>query len=432
MTEGFVLASGLLASGLRASVCLFIICRLLASKRPDRKSILAGVSGSAVITAILFLFPASELFRIGAEAVWIAFCVAKFLKTDARMSLFISIFYGIAVSLWRFLFSAGLGIAMGSEAYLDAGTLYGQAAVWILNFLLAALLIRILKQPDPDGKAGFRLVTVMIVGGFIAMVLLSEQTVLGIADDTLMEWMILSVVLMMSAMVFNMNRQYEAEKEVARLKSEQMELLERDYTALNHVYAANARLFHDFHNHIGVLRQLLSRQNYDGAVQYLDELQEPVREMADTVWTGDEAVDYLINSKAAAASSGRIPFRIQVEFPRHTNIRSADLCAIIGNFLDNALEAAGKIPDSGQRFISLTIRRINQMLVIKVENSYIDRPEQEDGQLKTTKDDRGLHGWGLKSARTAAEKYDGTIQTTCAGAVFRAVAILSYHGVSTK
>lgn len=321
---------------------------------------------------------------------------------------------------------------MGSEAYLDVGSPYGQAAVWVLHLLLAAFMIYLLKHPDMNGKAGFRLITMIIVAGFIAVVSLSEQTVLVIADDTLTMWTILSVILMMSALVFNMNRQYEAEKEIARLKSEQAELLERDYTALNHAYAANAKLFHDYHNHMGVLRQMLSHQNYDGAVQYLDELQEPIKEMKDTVWTGDETVDYLINSKAAAAASCQIQLQIQVEFPRHTNIRSADLCAIIGNLLDNALEAAGKIPDSRQRFISLTIRRINQMLVIKAENSYADKPRKENGQLKTTKSEQRLHGWGLKSAQTAAEKYDGTIQTTYAGTVFRAVAILSYHAVSTK
>ena len=154
--------------------------------------------------------------------------------------------------------------------------------------------------------------------------------------------------------------------------------------------------------------------------------------MADTVWTGDETVDYLINSKAAMAAAGQISMQVQVEFPRRTNIRSADLCAVIGNLLDNALEAAGRISEPEQRFIRLVIRRINQMLVIKVENSFAGRPKEEDGRLKTTKTEQGLHGWGLKSAQTAAEKYDGMVQTSYDGTVFLAAATLSYHAVSIK
>ncbi|MDE7417384.1 MAG: hypothetical protein K2N44_13975 [Lachnospiraceae bacterium] len=59
--------------------------------------------------------------------------------------------------------------------------------------------------------------------------------------------------------------------------------MERNYTTLNNAYTVNAKLFHDFHNHIGALWQLLSLEKYAEAVQYLDELQVPVHEMADTV-----------------------------------------------------------------------------------------------------------------------------------------------------
>ena len=239
----------------------------------------------------------------------------------------------------------------------------------------------------------------------------------------------LSVILMMSVLVLNLNRQYVMEKELARLKSGQAELLERDYTALNRSYTVNAKLFHDFHNHMGTLRQFLAREDYAEAVEYLDNLWEPLREMADTVWTGDTAIDYLINSKMAAASEKRIRMDVQVEFPRNTNIRSADLCAILGNLLDNALEAAGNVSVPEQRFVSLTIRRIHQMIVIKTENSYDGEIQVKDGTLLTTKTEHGLHGWGLKSAQTAAGKYDGMVQTSYDGSLFRAVATLSYKGI---
>ena len=157
-----------------------------------------------------------------------------------------------------------------------------------------------------------------------------------------------------------------------------------------------------------------------------------MREMADTVWTNDETVDYLINSKAAAAKERGIQFQVLVEFPRHTNLRSADLCAILGNLLDNALEAARQIPEENERFIRLTIRRINQMLIVKVENSFTAPPVIADGEIKTTKKENGLHGWGLKSARAAAEKYDGMLQTSYVGNTFRAVATLSFQGMAMK
>ncbi|RAZ94720.1 ATP-binding protein, partial [Klebsiella oxytoca] len=87
----------------------------------------------------------------------------------------------------------------------------------------------------------------------------------------------LSAVVLMYVQVFHINWQYRLEKELAALKSRQAELLERDYRTLNRAYAVNARLFHDFHNHLGVLRQFLSHERYGEALQYLDELHAPVR-----------------------------------------------------------------------------------------------------------------------------------------------------------
>lgn len=419
-----IIFSGFLTGSIRVIVCLYLISRLLTAERPDKRMISIGLAGVFVITGLLFLTDLPDVCQMALEAVWIAVCAGRLRRADTRMELFVSIFYEMAVSFWQFLLMAGMGVLFRSPAFLDDRTWNGQAAVWLLHILLIVLAVFI------SGQNACRFLSAIAMTGFIAVITLSEQTILVLPDDTLTMWTILAVVLLMSVLVFRMNRQYEVEKELAKLKSEQAGLLERDYTALNKAYAANAKLFHDFHNHIGVLRQLLSHEKYAEAIRYLDGLQSPVREMTDAVWTGDETADYLINSKAAAAAASGIQLQAQVEFPRHTNIRSVDLCAILGNLLDNALESAGQAPE--QRFVRLTIRRINQMLVIKVENSIAAAPVEEGGQLKTTKTESGLHGWGLKSARAAAEKYDGMIQTTYTDSMFRAVATLSYQGVSVE
>ena len=432
MTDWLFLLSNIAAGIIRVHVCLFLIFRLLSVEKPGKKSTAAALAGVTVICILAFVTGFPDFYRGALEAVWIAFCAGRLQKVDIRMSLFVGTFYEIAVWFWQFLFAAWLGVLFSSPAYLDYRTGEGQTAVWLLHGLLIVLEIYLSGHRDMTEKEAFRRTSVIVLAGFLAVITLSEQSVLSIADDTLYMWTILASVLMMSVLVFNINRHYEAEKELARLKSQQAELLEHDYTALNNAYAANAKLFHDFHNHIGVLRQLLSHKKTEEAVQYLDELQSPVQEMADAVWTGDETADYLINSKALAAKVSGVPLQVQVEFPRHTNIKSADLCAILGNLLDNALEASRKVADPKHRFIRLTIRRINQMLVIKVENSFAVLPKKEDGSLKTTKKDRELHGWGLKSAQTAAEKYEVTVQTSYTDSTFRAVATLSYHGVTPK
>ena len=427
MTDEFLLLSGLLIGAVRILVGLTLVHRLLSIQKPDRKSIAAGLAGALALTVLLSLLHAPDFYRMALEAVLIAACAHRLQGAELRMGLFVGIFYEIGVSFWSFLLPAWMGVLFRSQDFLNTGTLAGQSALWLLHGLLAVLAVWLSRGWEINRKSAFRAVSALTLAGFLGVITLSEQTVLAIPDDTLYMWTILAVVLMMSVLVFNINRQYEVEKELAKLKSEQAELLERDYTAVNRAYQVNAKLFHDLHNHIGVLRQFLTHEKYGEAVRYLDELQAPVRDLTATVWTGDETADYLINSKAAAAEADGIRFEVQVEFPRRTNIRSVDLCAILGNLLDNAIEAARQVENPERRTVALTIRRIHQMLVIKVENSFAAAPVQENGELKTTKTEGGLHGWGLKSAQTAAEKYDGMVQAGISGEIFRAVATLSYN-----
>lgn len=428
MTELFLLFSNIAAGGIRILICLFLIFRLLSAKKPNRNSVMAALAGITVLSVLLFIAGCSDFYRMVSETVLIAVCACLFQGADTRMSLFVGIFYEIAVSFLQFLIMAWAGVIFRSPAFLDDSEGKGQTAVWLMHILLMAAAIYLWKHPKINRKEAFHFASGIVVAGFLAVVTLSQQTALSISDDTLDMWTILAVVLMMSVLVFNMNRQYEAEKELAKLKSQQAQLLERDYTALNQAYAVNARLFHDFHNHIGILRRLLAHEKLEEAVQYLDALQAPVQEMTETVWTGDETVDYLINSKGQAAGDSGIKYQVKVEFPQHTNLRSADVCAILGNLLDNAIEAAQQVQREEERFVRLTIRRINQMLIIKVENSFAAPPALLNGALKTSKEENGLHGWGLKSAQTAAEKYDGMVQTSYGDNIFRAVATLSYQG----
>jgi sensor histidine kinase regulating citrate/malate metabolism len=99
--------------------------------------------------------------------------------------------------------------------------------------------------------------------------------------------------------------------------------------------------------------------------------------------------------------------------------------------LDNALEAAETAPEH-LRFLHLTVRRINAMLIVKVENGYGEAPTQENGNLLTSKMDKAFHGWGLKSVQTAAEHYDGVINTEYTDGIFKTVVTLSFQPIKTE
>ncbi len=143
-------------------------------------------------------------------------------------------------------------------------------------------------------------------------------------------------------------------------------------------------------------------------------------------WTGIDAIDYILGQKIASARQRKIPVNINAEYPKDCGIEPVDLCTIITNLLDNAIEAAEKCPEYIDKKIDITIRRIHQFILIRVTNSTAAPPVRNNGQLITTKKDKQKHGWGVQSVISAAEKYNGTVKYDYADFMFSVSVMLFY------
>ena len=216
MTDVFLLFSGLLAGAVRVLVGLFLVHRLLSIKRPDRKSIAAGLAGALVLTVLLSLLHAPDFYRMALEAVLIAACAHRLQGAELRMGLFVGIFYEIGVSFWSFLLPAWMGVLFRSQDFLNTGTLAGQSALWLLHGLLAVLAAWLSRGREINRKSAFRAVSALTLSGFLGVITLSEQTVLVIPDDTIYMRTILAVMLMMSVLVFHINSKYDEDKELVK------------------------------------------------------------------------------------------------------------------------------------------------------------------------------------------------------------------------
>lgn len=322
------IASEFLASLVRIILCLFLITR----EKPNIKVLLISAAGAAVSCVALLFTDMPLLYIPLCEIVAVLPCLEFYRGTDRRKALFFCIMYQIGIALWTFIFGKALASVFGISEFSARTALWCQLPLWIVNIVLVIVAVLMYKGREVTIRAA----SLAAVLGMFGVVAFSEDTTSG---DMTFTYLILSVILLAGIMVHRLSRQYETEKELAELKEKQAELLERDYNVLNKAYSENAKTFHDMHNHIGAVRSLLTAEKYDKAIEYLDDLQKPVSGIASTVWTGDETVDYLINSRIAAAENENICFETQIEFPKGTNIGGADLCAVLGNLLDNAFDA---------------------------------------------------------------------------------------------
>lgn len=210
-----------------------------------------------------------------------------------------------------------------------------------------------------------------------------------------------------SCYLFFRIREILREKEAVE---QQNYILEKNYQTAEKSYESNAKLYHDMRNHFILLQRYLADGKVLQAQEYLSKINgdnalSPVEKV-----TGIDAVDYILSQKKLEAKKEKIQMLIHAEYPRDCKINPVDLCTILTNLLDNAIEACRKQPAGKERKISVLIRRIHQFIIIRIVNSSMECPRVRNGNLVTMKENRLQHGWGMKSVKAAVDKYEGVIE----------------------
>lgn len=292
-----------------------------------------------------------------------------------------------------------------------------------LVFLLCWLLRKKAFYKEP-GKLGVMIVCLVLgSAGSIYWVMRSE--LLGLKLDFFQVLLGLIGVLIVSITYLLLRvREVRKEQEYTDRKNR---LLEINYLSAKEAYESNARLYHDMNSHFLVVQNYLADGKVTDAQKYLSEVVGERGAYCVEPWTGIEAVDYILSQKSDAAKKKGINVHIHSEYPKDCGIDPVDLCTILTNLFDNAIEACEKCPQDGKREIVLHIRRIHQFIIIRVTNSSVSAPVIRDGRLLTSKENKQRHGWGLQNVKAAVEKYQGTIEYEFEDSVFTVSIMVFYQ-----
>ena len=168
-------------------------------------------------------------------------------------------------------------------------------------------------------------------------------------------------------------------------------------------------LRHDMKNHLNIIRTFLQNKDYEDADQYLSELD---REFITSVkvYCKSSTVNAVLSAKEQTARENNIHCSFQIDLEETPRIDNIDLCSLLANTLDNAIEACCKIPDYSMRFLTLKARCKNNYFSYEIVNSKVNTVIKESGHYKTSKNDASLHGIGLGSVERIVEKYRGDMK----------------------
>ena len=195
----------------------------------------------------------------------------------------------------------------------------------------------------------------------------------------------------------------------------QNKLLKNQMEEVHHVYMIMRGWRHDYHNHMQSLKAYLAKGNIEEAKAYLSQLETDLEDINLLFDTGNIGVDAILNSKISLAIDNGIPVDYKATVPEKTTVTDIDLCVLLGNLIDNAVEACCEVPKDEQ-FIRLYIGQFKKQLYISVSNATNETVRKLDEEYISHK--RGNHGHGLKRINLIVEKYEGYINRKNEAGVF--------------
>ena len=190
-----------------------------------------------------------------------------------------------------------------------------------------------------------------------------------------------------------------------RIAAYQRELIETHYREVDNMYRQIRGWRHDYRNHIQTMKVLAANGDMDAIKAYLDELDTDLNTVDTVVKTGNSMADAILNSKISLAQSKGITVQCDAHIPVKLKMSELDLCCIIGNLFDNAIEASLSLPED-QRLIRVYMDMKGTQLYISFTNFTSGKKMEKVGKLfRTTKGDG--HGFGLVRIDNIIERLDG-------------------------
>lgn len=180
-------------------------------------------------------------------------------------------------------------------------------------------------------------------------------------------------------------------------------------------------LRHDMKNKLSALYTMAQKGQDEELIAHLEELTDVCNKTKEYAHSGNITIDSIINYKLQKAEEKRIKVTADIIVPMELTVPTFDIAVVLGNLLDNAIEAVTYVED---RWIDIRAKYTKGRLIIEINNSYDGTLLRTPKGIVSRKEDKENHGMGIKSVEMTLEKYDGALQITQDGAKFTAKVLM--------
>lgn len=282
----------------------------------------------------------------------------------------------------------------------------------LITILVFEIIIRSRKSKFVVNFSYFKELTIIILFNFILIlamlyVFTNESYLFDQIDHIIFVMFAIIITITINTMLLIFRLERKSKEEIAtQLKLQQIELELKLNEDMIEVTDKLRKLRHDMNNHIGLIKALTKTRKFDDLEEYIDQIYEDVEIANELVITGNKTLSVLINSKKSLAKSKNIDFTSMIA-AQEINMQNKDICALLGNILDNAIEAAER--SGSKKYVQLMIQKTEEGCIISCENSLGVRPVVKKNKFITMKDNTLLHGIGIENIKDIVAKYQGEI-----------------------
>ena len=392
--------------------------------------LIVGIFHTALLKKVLDTFlPVGDRNRL----TWKIFFAGYYLWTTAAYSVFhVSFFYEMCnlagiigvtcfyrgawekkiwISMVFFCMDTGSGAAVslaGSE-----NTRMQQSAVSALLLLICVEVVCRIPDPKESREKALDKKQMFLLSAIPMLSVMVFRGLMYGSVDRLTAVFVCAVVLALNLCVFYLyhilSQNYVQLREQDIYKQQTI-AYQNQFEVMKESQSRIRALRHDMKNHMLALEGLAKSAKQDKVIEYLMSIQEFMENPSEHIYTGNEALDSLLNYKLQRAKEELKKVETDIVLPEKMNLHSFDFNVIVGNLLDNAIAASIR---TDERFLKLCIRMENGILFLYMANSCMGIPEGGCEIRRLSEKSLAGHGIGLTNVQRIVEKYHGDMEMHC-------------------
>lgn len=323
----------------------------------------------------------------------------------------------LAASFAAIVFSSSVSLTLaklmsdvGERLFYSATSPHSYIAVHFVCNIIAIgiiILIGIIGKNRTEQKLSLRNIFILAALAYIAMQFISdsENKSAEIFAAVALLWVVAAVVLSVKI------SEAEYYRHISEVTESYLNSRKKFYDSCRESAKEIRRIKHDMKNHLLCIGELSSNGSLEELKEYVTELTQKLNDADKSIHTGNEIADAIVNEKYEQANRSGITLVCEGCL-NEVQIKPIDICTILSNLLENALEAAEKAPTE-DKIVSLSFRKNRNFLLVTVTNPTSVMVKISDNSIFTVKSDNINHGFGLANIRLAIAKYGGELNLIC-------------------